>query len=637
MNKQRFVVPKGIEYISQWKDYKIPKGEHCIVDKGVTGCGYTEFALTNNDWVVLCSPRKLLLENKSEKHEREGHKNILYLDSLSKDSMYIVAEKQLRLCLKLNLCPKFLITYDSTGKIIDCLIRLGVLDRFTFIVDEFQSIFLDSYFKVGVEFDFVNNLQKCKNVVYLSATPMLDKYLNKLDEFKDLPFYKLDWSNSGFVETITIGRKRTNALTTECCKIVENYLKGSFPLITDENNKIHESKEAVFYFNSVSEILRVVRKCKLTEKNTIIICSKTDKNLEKLKKEGFTYGKIPLEDEPNSMFTFCTSAVYMGVDFHSSCASSYVFADPNVDCLALDISLDLPQIIGRQRNKKNPFKNFISLFYKIKRLEELDLTEENFLKCQEEKKRKTLSLLEGFDRLTDEQKKDYTDKLISDIELSNYSKDFVSISERTGKPIYNSLIEIADERAWDVSQKDYQDTLSVTRAILDLDNLSTSVTKLVDRDEALLSDFLNNYFYKTGLFHEKMKLYCEFSDMYSGNSAIMEGLNHRIEDPKFLKYYRYYGTKGCSSRKYQEADLYRGWEDASKSDKLSSIIYSKYQTGDKISMIDLKLGLKEIYSSLSISKTAKATDLGEYFSLTKTHVTINGVSKNGFKLGEKLK
>jgi hypothetical protein len=158
-----------------------------------------------------------------------------------------------------------------------------------------------------------------------------------------------------------------------------------------------------------------------------------------------------------------------------------------------------------------------------------------------------------------------------------------------------------------------------------------------NEEDRIVNDFLNNYFYKTGLFHEKMKLYCEFSDMYSGNSAIMEGLNHRIEDPKFLKYYRYYGTKGCSSRKYQEADLYRGWEDASKSDKLSSIIYSKYQTGDKISMIDLKLGLKEIYSSLSISKTAKATDLGEYFSLTKTHVTINGVSKNGFKLGEKLR
>jgi hypothetical protein len=44
---------------------------------------------------------------------------------------------------------------------------------------------LDSYFKVGVEFDFVNNLRECDSVVYLSATPMLDKYLDRLDDFKD--------------------------------------------------------------------------------------------------------------------------------------------------------------------------------------------------------------------------------------------------------------------------------------------------------------------------------------------------------------------------------------------------------------------------------------------------------------------
>ena len=70
-------VPSGrdIKYISEWSEYKIPSG-HVIVDKGVTGCGYTEYTLTNNLPVVLCSPRKLLLENKSEQHQ--GDINILY-------------------------------------------------------------------------------------------------------------------------------------------------------------------------------------------------------------------------------------------------------------------------------------------------------------------------------------------------------------------------------------------------------------------------------------------------------------------------------------------------------------------------------------------------------------------------------
>ena len=44
MNKKIIKIPRGIEYISQWSEYAIPRGEHCIVDKGVTGCGYTEYA-----------------------------------------------------------------------------------------------------------------------------------------------------------------------------------------------------------------------------------------------------------------------------------------------------------------------------------------------------------------------------------------------------------------------------------------------------------------------------------------------------------------------------------------------------------------------------------------------------------------
>jgi hypothetical protein len=636
MNKSEFIVPNGIEYISQWEDYKIPRGEHCIVDKGVTGCGYTELALNNEDWVVLCSPRKLLLENKSEKHAKLKHYNIIYLDSLNLEAMIQVIDDHLNSCRENNKSPKFLITYDSTGKIIECLSRLGFLDKFIFVVDEFQSIFLDSYFKVGVEFDFVNNLQKCKSVVYLSATPMLDKYLSKLNEFKNLPFYKLDWSKSGFVETVKIERKRTNALTAECCKIVNNYLKGKFPLIPDENNNVIKSSEAVFYFNSVSEILRVIRKCNLTPSNTIIVCSKTEKNFQKLNKEGFTFGKIPLENEPNPMFTFCTSAVYMGVDFYSSCASSYVFADPNVECLALDISLDLPQIIGRQRDKSNPFKNNIVLFYKIKRKDELDLTEENFKINQENKKLATRNLLEGFERLTEDQQKVYIEKLADSIEYSNYSRDFVSISERTGKPVYNPLIDIADERAWDVSQKDYQDTISVTKAIKNLENFGTEVTSYIDEDEKIIKHFLDDYFYKASNFRDRMKMYCEFSDYYRDNNYILEALRNRI-DQKYYKFYKYYGTSGCSARKFQEANLLSGWEDSSKESLVKDEIYKQFSVNDRIAMSEVKIMLTEIYKKLSLNKKAKASDLGEYFKLSKTNVLVDGVPKNGFKLGEKLK
>jgi len=60
-------VPKGIGYLSEWKEFKIPDFP-CIVDKQITGCGFTELCLTNEDNVVLCSPRKILLKNKEVQH-----------------------------------------------------------------------------------------------------------------------------------------------------------------------------------------------------------------------------------------------------------------------------------------------------------------------------------------------------------------------------------------------------------------------------------------------------------------------------------------------------------------------------------------------------------------------------------------
>lgn len=640
MKKISIKIPKGIQYISEWKDYLMPIGEHCIIDKGVTGCGYTEYCLMNNNNIVLCSPRKLLLDNKAEQHLKKNHRNILYLKSLSdeknvdKKSIGHQILEHIELCKTLNLPIKFLVTYDSVWRVNECLLELGILDDFTFVVDEFQSIFLDSYFKVNVELEFVSQLQNCKSVIYLSATPMLEKYLDRLDEFSSLKMFFLDWSDTGYVEHITIRRRRTNYLSSECSKVIKDYLLNKFPTALDENTgEIVESKEAVFYFNSVTEIIRVIKSNNLTPENTIVICSETENNKKKLNKIGFDFGKIPTEDEPNPMFTFCTSAVYMGVDFYSDCASSFVFADPNVDCLALDISLDLPQIIGRQRNKSNIFKNNIVVFYKTTRKEDPELTEENYFFHRKEKKRRTIEILNGFERLTESQKEIFIDKLKDSIELKQYSNVFVSIS-KSGKPVYNTLIDIADVRAWEVSQRDYQDNLTVTKALY---KAGFGLSTYLDSDDVILKTFLDNKFYRANYFHDRMRLYCEFRDQYNDNERIIEGLEHKIPNPKFHQYYKFYGTSGCSARRYEEGLLEAGWRDKINESGLTKKIYSIFNSGDRVSMADAKRILSEIYSEFQISTKAKATDLEKYFKISKTKVTLPDHSiTNGFKLGEKV-
>ena len=321
----------------------------------------------------------------------------------------------------------------------------------------------------------------------------------------------------------------------------------------------------------------------------------------------------------------------MGVDFYSDCASSYVFADPNVDCLALDISLDLPQIIGRQRDKNNPFKNFVYLFYKTKRSDEKKLTLEEFNSAQESRRKNTEILLSGFLKLSPDEQKAYLDKLNSDIETSQYSKDFVSISKLTGKPVYNSLIDIANERAWEVSQKDYQDALSVTKAILGLEN--SIAGSYYNEDDLILKDFLDNVFYKKNTFQDRMRCYCEFRDQYKDNSRIMEGLLHKVVDPRYHMYYNYFGTKGCSSRKYLESNLHGGLLEEINEGSLKNEVYSRFKVGDRVASFKIKQILGEVYQKFSISRTPKAKDLEDYFKLTPTKITMPDKSlKPGFRL-----
>ena len=622
VNKISIPVPsdRNIKYISEWSEYTLPKG-HCIVDKGVTGCGYTEFCLMNNSPVVLCSPRKLLLENKRDQHKNDI--NILYLENDITDikSINLLRTKirnHIFLCDEENLPIKFMVTYDSSHYIIDILKELDILPDFRFIVDEFQSIFLDSYFKSDVEFDFVEYLQDCPNVLYLSATPMLDKYLEKLDAFKDLVFYQLDWDNTGIVENIVIQRKFTTALTTECIKAINQYKNGKFPSTFTSDGKIVFSTEAVFYLNSVSDIIRVINKTGLTSDQVNIICANDSDNQSKLKKIGHSVGKIPLRGEKNKMFTFCTKSAYIGADFYSDCASTYVFADPNIKCLALDISLDLPQIVGRQRNRSNPFKNNIVIFYRTKRKDDKTLTEEEFHKVQKDRRDLTVDLLNGFNSLTPSQQVGYLQKIRDGIKVSKYENDFVSISKKTGEPVYNSFIEISNERSWDVSQKDYQDKISVTKA---LEQLTNNLSNYQDDLEKEIQFFLDNKFYRTGIFKYKMKAYCEFMDSHKGNKEVSDALYYKIKDPRYRKYYNFYGTSGCSSLRYEEKNLELGMIDSSKELFLLNTIHTKFKLGERYLKKDIKQILQDIYRDLGItSSKPKATDLGKYFDLERVRI-----------------
>ena len=665
MKKQKIEVPEKIRYMSEWEGYSIFNFPH-ILNKQIPGCGFTEYCITNNEDVILCSPRKILLQNKYDQHKDEVFLVVNEYDSdpgtdkdLTKDEKYkenpykkVDPEKEkkkmeeknsffnelifkistyIKAC-RLNDKPvKILVTYDSFRIVKDILIHQGELWKYRVVVDEFQSIFTDSKFKSDTELQFVSNLQGVQKVCYVSATPMIDKYLEMLEEFRDLPYYELDW------ETLDPGRINKPKLTvkglvsvfTEAGPIIKSYLDGNFDhrfvQLEDGSVKNVESREAVFYVNSVNNITSIIKRAKLGPDQVNILVANTQDNANKIKKRlGAKYkiGTVPLRDEPRKMFTFCTRTVYLGADFYSDNAKSYVISDANIDTLAVDITLDLPQILGRQRLRENPWRNEATLFFKpIKFTDSSD----SFEKRLEGKIKKSENLLTVFDESRDVLRGDLSEKYQDSAKLLNYKKDFVAVNrvkvdgDTKLIPVFNNLVMVAEMRAYEIQQVDYANRFTVFN---ELGNISTV------EDKGVLEDFFKEYEQVKGR-EKKLQFICDY--YFAGNS--IRNIIDLVTEKRFKEYLTILGPEKCKSVWYKTSELDKKLNIISfEDDKIFEEIDKEFNVGESYTNVYIKEKLGEIYKRIGYKASPKANDLSNYFETKKCLIQEGSKRVNGLKL-----
>ena len=657
MIKEKVVVPKGIRFISEWKDFTIPDYP-CIIDKKIPGCGFTEYCITNSEDIILCSPRKILLGNKNKQHPGE----VLYvkneldqdtttdkdLEKITKGStkaptlMVDITSEEVRKkiieelknkiksyidqCYCENKPIKILVTYDSFR-----LVKETLGDRiknFRVVIDEFQSIFTDSRFKSDTELSFMYHLQDLQKVCYVSATPMIDTYLERLDEFKDLPYIELDWSSEDPLRVLKPDLKvRTcKSINEPAYKIIKEYLDGKFESISyrDDQDIVQtvESREVVFYVNSVTNIIGIINKCELKPEQCNILVADTPDNKKRIKKRlgrKWDIGDIPLLGQPHKMFTFCTRTVYLGADFYSTNARTIIISDANIDTLAVDISLDLPQILGRQRLNENPWKNRAEFYYKTsKRL----VSREEFDKFIEFKLKKTDELLENYDVVIN--KHTQVELYKRDTTTTNYRFNYVAVNEHSGKDMFpelNSLVLIAEQRAFDIQQIDYKDRFSVFNTLAN--------QGLVEGGQVKLVEFIEK-FNKLPGFYDKMKFLCE-----AGVNLGTEEINVVLDQIPltYKKYYIGIGPERCRARGYSLTGIKKEYDNLFVDDcSVVNDIYNCFQEGSTYTKKEIKEKLSEIYSKQGLSKNPKATDLEEYFEIKACQVMKKGISSNCFKL-----
>jgi len=697
MNKKILKIPANIEYISDWEDYKIEDFPH-ILDKQVPGCGYTEYCIRNDQNIILCSPRKILLKNKAKQHPGEVFLVRYLLDepevdidisklskidgnfrqniNITSNIRFYKKEFKLREQEKknreklaeqlkqeheelrqgiLNYCQerkmgnkpyKILVTYDSFRKVKALLKDLGILEEFHIVVDEFQSIFTDSYFKSETENEFLTQLRDLKKVCYVSATPIMENYLDQIDEFKNLPYYEFDWISEDPSRLIrpVIDIHTLQSITSVASDIISSYRKGkgvcelSYDPETGEQKYV-QSKEAVFYVNSVENIIRIIRNTNLQPEEVNILCADTENNRKRIQMKlgkDFTIGEVPLRAEPRKMFTFCTRTVYLGADFYSDNARSFVFSDANINTLTVDIRLDLPQILGRQRLASNPWKNKITV-YVNPLFKNNEVPKDEFNRVLKEKKDYTNSILMACENINlEEQKKNFTKVMKKLCEYSKYKYCYVSadklISPNDTKSVdfelkFNNLVFLSEKRAFEIQQSDYKNMFYVKNALNTAFKSGLQFSEVERISEEILSQ-VN----KLPRFYEMMKYVCE--RLVKESPEVRERVLDQV--PRYVRtFYLTVGPERCKALSYNYGRIYNEFNNMILVDqaKVDDMILASFKVGDFYDGKEIKKILLEIYNKANLKKTPKINDLEDTFIILRTTITKDdGSHVQGYKI-----
>ena len=489
-----------LPYLQQFKKF--------ILNKTVTGCGETSLFLNSSIDVVIISPRLQALKDKHEQHPG----TFLFHSSYTNNGKR--AEDIKRLMSDLNnyisYCgntpftertyAKILVTLDSCEKVIDVLKGYGVIDSFLFVVDEFQCLMGDATFKGTTDMNFLIRLDnEAKNICYLSATPIQDMFLDFVPQFKGLPYIKSVLEEPNVRE---IQMKMDESAEKVCGRIIKDFRANGYFARKVVDGQVVYSTEACIFLNEVRSIINIIVKNNLKPDEVTVLCS--EGKVSGLPKGFKTGGLCTDRDNPrNKIFTFCTKASFEGVDFYSTNAMTYVFINAGKEWQTLDIMLDIPQILGRQRLDINPFRHDAVIYYKTK---PNCLSEQEFRLQQKAMELETEQFINGFNNAPDSMKERLI-KLVRDrAEDKKFVDDYVDVLQVNGRQTLgiNTLVQVAAWNKWQQRTHYYSHSCQLTTSIQSA--IAMNVKPLVVRD------FEQQYYSASD--KDRLKIYSDFRNTY---------------------------------------------------------------------------------------------------------------------------
>lgn len=341
MRKEPQIIRSDKEYAGQDKQLQtIPFGN---IDKTICGCGLTTVALESKEDVIIAMPTVPLVINKVEQYPNNRcHYRLfpVYAKVTETDVENYIDE-----CRKNEQPIKIITTYDGVRKV------EKYLNVCRLIIDESNQIL--SLTKEGSRKDNILKMldiaEENKNTVSLiSATPIDLKYMPKwIGEIEQV---KIIWKDTQ--KSVPILYERTypfKALREEIIKPIE--LNGS---VTSAGQKF---SSVIVFLNSVQQITKIIKDCKLNKDDCKIICGDSLKN-------DFTISGISRYKVKDTFkYLFITKSGFSGMDIESKDAMTVVISNTAKEWQMVDVLTDLKQAVSRQRLKNNPnYGHFIYIY-----------------------------------------------------------------------------------------------------------------------------------------------------------------------------------------------------------------------------------------------------------------------------------
>lgn len=291
--------PVNAHYLSDFLDY-LPG--HCILDKGITGCGGTTLEITSKrNSVILCPTRNLVISKTSDLvfpvTGSTGTKEI---------GDYIMSGKENK---------KIIATYNALPRIMELLNPA----EWFLLVDEYHLLFNDYGFRSDAIIPILENFRKFNDWCFMTATPLSkDCEIKELDGIDKI---SIEWDSAipvkmQIIDTCFIQRQLTH-------------------IIEDVRYNWH------IFINSLSTIQQLVKNTDMT--NYRIVCSENNKKkLDNI---------MPI-NSPVCKYNFYTSCAFEGTDIYDPNGKCVIVSDTKISTTILDISTKVRQICGRLRDSK---------------------------------------------------------------------------------------------------------------------------------------------------------------------------------------------------------------------------------------------------------------------------------------------